>query len=72
MGYVPTLMACAKDAEYALTGIIENEFDEDEYGSSKQPCDPFEDLCGHRLCNAVGCLKLKRDELRTAIGHNVK
>lgn len=54
------------DADYGLTGVIDDAFDEDRYGPCEDPCEA-EELCGNRLCNAAGCLKNKRDSIRIAL-----
>lgn len=61
----PDLLAAARDADYALTNLIEGfEFGDDD--SPTAPC-RAEILCGEKACDECGCLKRKRDDARAAI-----
>lgn len=61
----PELLAAARDADYALTNLIEGfEFGDDD--SPTAPC-RAEILCGEKACDECGCLKRKRDAARAAI-----
>lgn len=59
---VRVLSSVADDHDYAMTGLIEMVMDEDDGG----PC-MAETLCGHRVCDEIGCLKNKRDRARAAL-----
>ena len=60
------LQSVARDAYYALTAIIYDQFDEYRFGPTEDQCNA-EVLCGHRLCDVSGCLKNKRDTVRSAL-----
>ena len=51
--------SAVEDCDYALTAIIEDQFD----GPTEDPCEA-EELCGTLLCSRAGCLKGKRDNAR--------